>query len=94
MNIAIIFRIRIIVANMKLIRRVTCLSAHAGRKMNSKSAGPQVVIGWNPDLVLLAVALLNSNNLAIVIPNSVFGTFYAIQAWFSPKHYIFCVLSR
>ena len=39
----------------------------------------QTVTGWNPELVLLAVVLPTSTNLAVVIPNSsVFGTLYGI----------------
>ena len=54
--------------------------------------------GWNPELVLLAVVLPDSTNLAVVIPNSsVFGTLYAYKRGFLLEiglNYIFCVLSR
>ena len=44
-------------------------------------------IGWNPELVLFAVVLPNSTNLAVVISkSSIFGTLYAIQTGLSLRN--------
>ena len=57
-----------------------------------------LLYGWNPELLLLLVVLHNSNNLAVLIPNSsVFGTLYAIKTSFSLRNlvkYILYALTR
>ena len=54
--------------------------------------------GWNPELVLLSVVLLNSTNLAVVIPNcSVLVIFMLYNPRFLLQirlNYVFCALFR